>query len=444
VAKNRVRIDEAKARSGALALAGLIGLLSAGWAGFQWWELVIARGGGEIFCAPGGGGRCAEVWDSPFAAAVHAFTGLPVAGWGVAWGLLAFALPLVARARLAQRRVADPWLAATACVAVAGALGVALLLGASVRFGHICATCGLTYVLTLLYAVVCWVALHGSVPGALVRGAGLAAGGLALAFALLLVPGLRTPQNPSTQGSRAIGDSTRVPTGSSDDQELARLIREAPEEVRQLISDMLADYAASPVLDLPPARSVIGPPGARLALTEWFDTLCSHCAQLHEALLQIQRRLGPDTFSLAPHHYPLDPACNAGVQRPDSNPLPCIAARAQICAEGRPRAFELSGELLSRQQELTEPLVLEIAGRYVPPAELAACMSSPETEQKLQADIAWAAAHDIHGTPMLLIGGKKVLPYPPLLYALALTRGSATHPEFAALPPPKPLPAHDH
>ena len=88
--------------------------------------------------------------------------------------------------------------------------------------------------------------------------------------------------------------------------------------------------------------------------------------------------------------------------------------------------------------------MLEIAGRFVPPAELAACMAAPETEQKLQADVAWAVEHDIHGTPMLLVGGRKVIPYPPLLYALALTRGSPTHPAFAALPPPKPLPKHEH
>ena len=440
MAKRAVRIDEPASRPGALALAALLGGLAAGWAAFQWWELVVARSGGEIYCAPGGGGHCAEVWDSPFAAAVHAYTGLPVAAWGVVWGLVAFALPLIARARLAQRRAADPWLAATVCVSVAGALGVAVLLGASVRFGHICATCGLSYALTLLYAGACYLALRGAVPGGLVRGAGLASGGILLAFAALVGPGLRTPENPSAQGSRAIGAIAPLQAGASDDQELARLIREAPPQVRQLMSDMLADYAAGPVWEPPPARTVIGPPGARLVLTEWSDTLCGHCAQLHEALLKLQERLGPDTFSLAPHQYPLDPACNPGVKRDTSDPLTCTAARAQICAEGRPGAFELSGELFRRQRELSESLVLDIAGRTVPLAELEACMHAPETEQKLQADIAWAIAHGIQGTPLLLVGGRKALPYPPLLYALALTRGAPSNPAFAALPPPNPIP----
>ena len=127
-------------------------------------------------------------------------------------------------------------------------LGVALLLGASLRFGHICATCGLTYVLTLVYAGAC----AGSRCAERCRAGSCAERGsrravLALAFALLLLPGLRTPQNPSTSGARAIGDGARLPSTSSDDQELARLVREAPEQVRQLMSDMLADYAAQPV-----------------------------------------------------------------------------------------------------------------------------------------------------------------------------------------------------
>jgi len=285
--------------------------------------------------------------------------------------------------------------------------------------------------------------VRGALPTELARGAGLATSGLVIAFAALLVPGLRTPQNQTTVGASAVGPLTRLPADQSDDQELARLIRESPEQVRQLLSDLLADYAASPVWEPPPARTVIGPPDSRLVLTEWSDTLCSHCAQLHETLLKLQVRLGPDAFSLAPHYYPLDPSCNSGVERREkSDPLPCTSARVQLCAEGRPGAFELTGELYRRQRELTEPLVLELARRVVPPAELDACLRSPETEWKLQDDIAWAIKHHIEGTPLLLIGGRKALPFPPLIYALALTRGSPSHPAFAALPPPQPLPRH--
>lgn len=444
MAKSRRKLERTEARPGALWLAALVGAAAAGWAAFQWWQLVVGRRGGEIFCSPVGGGHCAEVWDSPFAAAVHAWTGLPVAGWGVAWGLVAFALPLVARARLSRRRAAEIWIAATLCTGVAGALGVAALIGVSLRFGALCTTCGLTYLLMLGYAALCFYGVSKTLRADLAHGAGLAAGALVVAFAVLLVPGLGTPQNPMGAGARAVSEVARLPAGGSDDAELARFIREASPELRQMLSDTLADYAASPILTPPPARTVIGPPDARLVLTEWSDTLCSHCAQLHQTLEQLRQRFGPDAFSLAPHYYPLDPACNASVQREKSNPVPCTSARAQICAEGRPGAFEMSGELFRRQRELSEPIVLEIASRVLPRAELDACLRAPETERKLQDDIAWAVANDIHGTPMLLVGGRKTLPFPPLLYALALTRGSPTHPEFAALPPPKPLPKHEH
>jgi serine/threonine-protein kinase len=401
---------------------------------------VVARRGGEILCAPGGGGHCAEVWDSPFAAAVHTFTGLPVAGWGVAWGLVALVLPLVARARLARRRASEAWVTATLITGISGALGVATLLGVSVRFGHICATCGLSYALVLAYAVVCFAAVRFTVPKGLARGAGLASSGLVIAFAALLVPGLRTPQNPLTAGARAISRPSQNPLAGNPDQQVAGLIRDAPPEVRQLLSDVLADYAANPVWETPPARTVIGPPGARLILTEWSDTLCSHCADLHEALVQLRELLGPDAFSLTPHYYPLDPSCNTSVTSDTSNPLRCTCARVQICAEGKPGAFELTGELFRRQKELTEPIVLELAERVVPRAELEACLRAPETELKLQSDIAWAVEHGIVGTPLLLVGGRKAIPYPPLIFALALTRGSPTNPAFATLPPPQPLP----
>lgn len=426
-------------RPGALALAAALGLLSAGWAAFQWWQLLVSRSGGEVLCSPGGGGHCAEVWDSPFASAVHFWTGLPVAGWGLAWGLIAFALPFVTRARLARRRAADAWLAGTFVTGIAGALGVAALLGASIRFGHVCTTCALTYVLVTAYAAVCFAAVRGAIPRGLVRGAALAAGGLAIAFVFLLVPGLRTPPNAAAAAARAAGAIAPLPAGA-DDQELTRFIQALPEQGRQLLSDTLADYAASPAWEPPPPRTVIGPSNPRLVLVEWSDVLCSHCAQLHETLLDLQARFGADAFSLAPHYYPLDPACNTSVKRDETDPVPCLAARAQICAEGRPGAFELTSELFQRQRELNESLTLELTGRVVPGEELQACLRSPETERKLQDDIRWAVEHDIHGTPLLLVNGRKALAFPPLIYVLALTRGAPSHPAFAALPPPKPIP----
>jgi len=432
-----VTADKARARW--LGIAAALGLASAGWAAFQWVQLLASRAGAEVVCF-GSGGHCAEVWDSPFATLVHAKTRLPVAGWGLVFGLVAFALPLVARIRLARRRAADTWLAASWVTAVAGLVGVGVLLAASLRFGHVCTTCALSYVLVAAYGGAVFVATRVAPPPAVLRGAPLAAAAAVLAFLLLLYPGLQTPASMSSAGAKAVEGVAPLAPGA-DDAELARFIGQLPAEVKQLLSDTLAAYAASPEIDPPPARAVIGPANARLQITEFFDTLCGHCAQMHETLVQLRQRFGADAFALSPHQFPLDPGCNPSVVREDSDPLHCIAARAHICAEGKPGAFDLAAALFKQQRALSEPIILAEAEKVVPKDELAACMASPETAAKLAADVAWATSQGVRGTPFLLIGKRKALPFPPLLYVLALTRGSATNPAFAALPPAQPLPA---
>jgi serine/threonine-protein kinase len=427
--------------SGGLWIAVAIALSHTSWAVFQWLELVVARRGGQVVCGPGGG-HCAEVWDSPFASAVHSHTGLPVAAWGVAWGLVAIVLPLVANVRLARRRVAEPWLAGTLVTAGAGVLGVVTLLTASLMFGHLCTTCGLTYLFVLAYAAVCFWAISLPPVANLGRALPLAAGLLAVAYAILFVPAHNTPQNMSQAGAKAIeslAPSTGGPVGA-DDREIVAFIASLPADAKQLLSDTLAAYSASPVVTPPPARSVIGPQNPRLKLVEWSDTLCGHCAQMHELLLQLRSRFGPDAFSLEPHQYPLDPSCNSGIKRDESEPLRCLAARVQICTEGKPGAFEFVGSLFENQTSLTEDKLWQLAQTMGPRADLEACARSPETDAKLQSDIAWAAEHGIKGTPLMLVNGRQAVAFPPLFYVLALSRGAASHPAYAALPPPQPLP----
>jgi serine/threonine-protein kinase len=83
----------------------------------------------------------------------------------------------------------------------------------------------------------------------------------------------------------------------------------------------------------------------------------------------------------------------------------------------------------------------------MPREELSACVESPETDAKLQDDVAWATEHGIEGTPMVLLDGRPAAPFGPLLFALILTQGDATHPIFASLPEGvlrDPHEGHDH
>jgi protein-disulfide isomerase len=424
-------------QSRALLILCALAAAHTAWALFQWYELVIARRGGEIVCV--GGGHCSEVWSSPFASAVHARTGLPVAAWGVVWGISALVLPLVARIRRSRRRPAEAWIGATALTALAGLVGAAVLLSASIAFGHLCTTCALTYVLVLGYFATALAGLGLPAFAQLVSGAPLALAITAAAVALLYIPGVRTPQSLSSEGVKALESLPKPSEGSPDDREMVNFINSLPAQSKQLLSDTLAAYAAAQVVTLPPARVVIGPKYPRLALTEFTDTLCPHCAQMHEVLKELRLRFGPDAFSLEPHQYPLDSSCNKSVTG-SGNPLRCLAARVQICAEGAPNEFEFVGSLFENQNALDEPKLWELARVLGARADVEACAKSAETEKKLQDDIAWAQGHGIQGTPFLFIGGRQAVAFPPLLYVLSLTRGATTHPVYASLPPPQPLP----
>jgi protein-disulfide isomerase len=434
-------MNDSKKTVRTLWIAAGIALVSAGWALFQWEQLIIARRGGDAVCI--GGGHCTDVWNSPFATAIHARTGMPVAAWGVVWGLVALVLPAVAAIRIGRRRSVDAWIGGTFLVALAGIVGAAVLLAASIHVGHICTTCALTYALILGYVMLCFVSLGLPRVSALLSGAPLALGVGAAAVALLFVPGQRTPRSMAETGAKAMESLPQngfPPGATADDRELQSFISGLPVEAKQLLSDTLGAYTASPVVSLPAARSVIGPQYPRLVITEWTDTLCGHCAQMHELLKEIRQRLGSDAFSLAGHQYPLDPSCNPNLKGIESHPVRCLAARVQICAEGKPNEFEFQGSLFENQTTLDEAKLWELSQAIGPRAEVEACAKSPETEKKLQDDIAWAQTHGIQGTPFLFIGGRQTLAFPPLIYALALARGVLTHPAFAALPPPQPIP----
>ena len=88
------------------SLVALLALGAAASLGFVllWLELVLARSGGAAFCAVDAATSCTAAWDSPFASQIHRLSGLPLAGWGLVWGLSAFVLPLLALLRQAEGR----------------------------------------------------------------------------------------------------------------------------------------------------------------------------------------------------------------------------------------------------------------------------------------------------------------------------------------------------
>lgn len=421
------------ARPSAGSLAGLValGALSSLWSLVLWAALWQSRSGVAGACPLGGGAACGDLWDGPFAAAVQRLSGLPVAAWGLAWGVVALALPLEALRRQAEG--ADARAYVTAC-RVTGAMGLLAslgLAGVAVGSGSFCAGCFVSYVLAAGYA---GIAVFGWKPFGLPepqRGTAIAAAAVVIAWLALLYPAGRTPAPSASAGRAAVARSGAADTANAA---LTEMIGSLEPRLAQALADSLAIYRAASPQSLPAPRNLRGPASAPVRITEFTDVLCPHCAELHQTLEQVERFAPAGSLAVDSREYPLDGSCNPGVER-TGEPVRCTGAKARICLAGDPRAPELAGALFAAQNGLTEERVLEIAARFRPRAELESCMASEETARRLRADIELANRFDIDGTPLVIVNGRKATSFGPFLYAMALTGGAAHDPAFDALPP---------
>jgi serine/threonine-protein kinase len=414
-------------------------------------------------------------------------TGVPVAGWGVAWGLVALALPLAALLRAAQSRPLGALVSAVRFAAAGGAVAVFVFVAVSLSERVFCSGCFATYVIVAGYA---GIALTGWQRAGLPeagRGVALSVGATLVAYFLLLYPGTHTPRSsaeasraaleqiplaspapaspsaPSTPASSSTPPapaspsarpaeastakppaeaSATKPSVSESDKALVAFVSSLSPQDKQALSNALALYRQATPRPLGVPRLLVGPASAPVRITEFTDALCSHCAELYETLHALRERVGPAAFSIEPRHFPLDGSCNPMMRRGDA-PVRCLAARVEICLERKPGAYAFAGTLFERQKDLRAETVMAIAQTHAPRAELDACLASPDTDAKLASDLQEAAAHGVEGTPLVLINGRRGVAYGPFLYAMVLTKGSADNAAFDALPPPSPQ-AHVH
>jgi serine/threonine-protein kinase len=408
-----------------------LGALASLWSLVLWASLWQARSGVAGACPLGDSESCGALWDGPFATAVQHWTGLPIAGWGLAWGLVALALPLEALRRSAEGAEAGAFVTACRATGAAGLLASLGLAGVALGAGSFCSGCFVSYVLAAGYA---GIAVFGWRPFGLPepqRGAATALAALAITWLALLYPGGRTPAQPASAGQAAVA-STGAAEGT--DSALAELIRSLDPRLQQALADSLAIYRAATPRVLPEPRDLQGPAAAPVRITEFTDVLCPHCADLHRSLEQIGRFAPEGSLAIDSRQFPLDGSCNPSVER-TGEPVRCTAAKVRLCVEGDPRAMGLARALFDAQDGLTEQRVLEIASGFRPREELDSCLASEETRARLAADIELAGRFDIDGTPLVIVNGRRATSFGPFLYAVTLTGGSDQHPAFEALPP---------
>jgi serine/threonine-protein kinase len=411
-----------------LALLALLSGAVAAWS----YVLLRAQNAPEslgAICREGGG--CASLWTAPFALSVQRVTSVPVAGWGIVWGLAALGLALFAWLRLARGQAADAAVTALRFTSGAGLVGVFVLVGVVITERSFCGACAIAHALVLAHAVIAvFVWRTRRVPQA---GPATVLAGGSMLWAYLVV----------VFAASSIPKST-IPVASAPDASADAKLREflgtLTPPARQALSDALGNMRRGPALTLPKPRVLSGKPDAPVRFTQWTDVRCSHCADLNRTWKELEKTL-PGSFSLESRYYPLDIACNPAMKNPQRDEVRCLAPRVQICREGYPDADLLKDALYSQQRELTPARVYELATGSR--AALEACVASAETQAKLESDLALAAQYHADGTPIVVVNGRPGSAMPIFLYAITLAQGSPDHPAFASLPPANPN-AHVH
>ncbi|HYU42092.1 MAG TPA: vitamin K epoxide reductase family protein, partial [Vicinamibacteria bacterium] len=295
-----------------LAALAALGAVAALVSLFLWAELVLARAGGATACALSDPEACARLWDGPLASMIHRNTGLPVAGWGLAWALAAAALPLVALVRAAEGRPRADWLSAARITAAAGVVAVLMLMSAAVQARTFCLGCFFIYVLVSGYAGIAllgWRALGLPQRG---RAALMSLAAVAIAALLLLYPGLKTGSANQPVGGRS---ARRTAAGLEANDDVSQFIASLTPPLRQTLADSLHQYRQGIAVPSGPPRALIGSASAPLRITDFTDVRCGHCAELHETLTALEREAPAGSFSVEPRQFPLDGECNPFVRR---------------------------------------------------------------------------------------------------------------------------------
>ena len=148
-----------------------------------------------------------------------------------------------------------------------------------------------------------------------------------------------------------------------------------------------------------------GNPDATVAVVEFADLECGYCKRASGQLKRLYEAYG-DRVLFVFKHFPMDPACNPGVNNPKHR-YACRAAEAAVCAQDQ-GLFWPFHDLSFKNQHKLKPDNLrtyaEAAGADV--AAFDACMKSGNGRARVRGDALAGKAVDTHGTPRIWVAGK--------------------------------------
>ncbi len=149
-----------------------------------------------------------------------------------------------------------------------------------------------------------------------------------------------------------------------------------------------------------------GPADAAVTIILYDDFQCPFCRRLVSPMEQLLE-LYPRDVRIGFRHFPMHSDCNGAVSR-DMHPDACRAARSAECARQQGLFWPYYRELFHNARDLSADALTSYAHEVGLDVEaLTACMSSPATLDKVEADARTGGALHVTGTPTFFVNGRR-------------------------------------
>jgi len=312
--------------------------------------------------------------------------GIPIATFAVPFygGILALVIQALRRKQGARALV---------IVAGVGAVLYAVFLFyiSKTQLGFVCAWCLRSYLVNLAILVLALLGGRPSRPDAQIL---VTSGAIFLGLLLVAVGGEKLYRS-SLMGGAAID----VAKGG------AKTEKDPQGDAPSLTFTVKTEDNRDATLTLEADDPWIGNKDSSVAVVTFGDFECGYCKRTEAEISRLVATYG-DRVLFIFKHYPMDPACNAGVKN-RRHPEACLAAKASVCAGEQERFWAFHELAFKNQHQLGSEYLKTYATQVgADAAKFDACMASDAALQVVRKDAEAGTALDIHGTPRVYIDGK--------------------------------------
>ncbi len=148
-----------------------------------------------------------------------------------------------------------------------------------------------------------------------------------------------------------------------------------------------------------------GNPDAKVAIVEFADFECGYCKRAGFQLKRLFEAYKDDVVMVY-KHFPMDPACNSGVNN-KKHRRACVAHAASVCAADQGMFWAYHDLLYKNNHQLGDENLMAYARKLgLDESEFVSCMRDGKGYERVKATGAEGAAVDVHGTPRIFINGQ--------------------------------------